>query len=530
MSTISEKLKISKEPYFLVELDFNGLVKKYSTKTISVPYFAGDAKLFDGKILSMDYPGTSFDMSSFTYSVSSIQIELANDIDFHNEESRNILDGGSGKIYVWCPGLDWADIDDEGLIFQGVFHKNYHTKLKYSFTLADYIYTKTKTIPDVTINTDTWVNHRTEGGGGSAAGDAQPLLFGNWSKSVPLLCVVDNTTWTYLVSKGVVLAEATNFADDAGSTSLFDVYDKDGTVIKSTRYSFTKNGVDGKGNISSYFEFNTTDPTDEEPLSCSLKGIRDGSGDYTGTANTLMEHPSDITYFILNNFTNLNFIDVNVQSIKAMKVLLPGYKFASIINKQENSIDIIDRILRQCFSARLQVAGKVGLVTFSKTPITTVRINDKYDCIKDTIIFSKTPSDLIYNNIESFYKLNPTESAWEGQLTRNRSNNRTCKLSYQKYGEQPMKVLKFPDIHLKEIAEAIVNKYIDFFAFRHDLIEMEVPYHVGFDVREGDGGLLTMEDGPSVDNSGWDKEPCLLLEKRFKPNTIYLKWWRIAEI
>ena len=521
MSTISDALKKSKSLLLLVELDFDGLVRRYATRTVSVPNPGGDEKLFEAEILNDFEVGTSFDLKSFGYSTTSINLQIANKERLQDRETTRMFDQYTGTIYVWCEGLNWSDIEADGIVFRGRFQKNYHNKYIYSFILREFSEDKFAIIPKTTINTGTYPNHRTEGGGGSVAGLPQPLVFGDWSKGVPLLCV--NTVGNgYLVHVGI--AKSTEAEYNAATEN---VYDKDGSVINPANYTFYPDTFDQESNVLAGFDF-TGDQAANEPLSCSIRALTDGNGEITGTAATLLEHPAHIIHYLMMHKSDLSLFEIHIESLKTMVSLLPGFKFATIINSPSNGVDIIDRLLSQCLCARIPRKGGVGVMVFdTSVPKIQHMIRDS-DMVIRTARISKTPADLVVNDFRVFYKLNPTTGKYEAELVRDRVNNSECEKSYHDYDAMPRKELKLPDVHEEATAIAIVNRYIEYLAYRHDLVELEVPYWLGFDILEGDKGILTLEEGSSSDGLGWTQEPCILLERGFGTKSIYQKWWRIG--
>lgn len=153
MSTISDAFKKDDQIFFLVEVDFNGWKQRYTTKAggASVENSGGNPLLFDGIILNTMSVAPSFDMRSFRYTASSIQIELANEDRFQDNETSHKPESGKGKIWAWSPSLDWSDIEDYP-IFHGSFEKLYHTKERYVFQLSDFSKTSGKTVTTFTMS------------------------------------------------------------------------------------------------------------------------------------------------------------------------------------------------------------------------------------------------------------------------------------------------------------------------------------------------------------------------------------------
>lgn len=515
MSTISDTIKKAKEVFFLVDLDFDGLTKRFATKNISI-----GERLFEGKILRYFNVSTIFDFRNFKYSLATVNVEIANDDRFQDNEEIRKLDGGIGRIYIWCDGLSWDDISTDGLIFKGVFQKNFHDFYRYSFTLKEQSETRLLQLPPHTINADTWSAHRTAGGSGGVAGKPENLIFGDWPGKVPLLCVkADADPFKYLAQNG--FSKSTEAEYNAATEN---VYDKNGAVIAVAHYVFYPSGVDGQGNLASYYDFGANDKAALEPLSCSIRGLTDGSGEITGTAAALIEHPAHIIHYLMRYHSTFDISDLRIQDYKTMASLLPGWKFASVINRPVAGVDMVDRILAQAQAARIPRGEGIGIMTFATDQPDIGRIHRVSDIIGKTAQFSKTDHDLIVNNLKVFYAWNPTQGTYESELIRDRTNNADCEKSYNDYGERPQIELKLNDVQDESTAIASANRFIGLRAARHDLVNNDVPYWKGIDILEGDRGLLTLPDAPG----GWADEPCILLDRTLEAKTIHQRWWRVA--
>lgn len=524
MSTLSDALRKSKEVQFLVELDFDGLVKRYAMRDIVVPYSTGTDKRFEAAILQPFEIGSRFDFRNFAYSYQGVTIDIANKGRLQDEETRRKLDGGTGRVYIWAPGLDWSDIETNGLIFAGTFEKEYHDRNTYRFSLRDLTEKRWKMIPETIISSDTWGNNVRETGGyhtqNAVAGKPEPLCFGDWPKGVPLQCV-DTVNFYYLVHAGK--SKTTEAEYNAGT---YDVYYFSGSVDNPGNYTFYPNGTDRQGNPVAYFAF-IADRVSFEPLSCSIKGLYDGSGEITGTAGSLIEHPSDIVHYLMRHHSLLGLDEIHEESIKTMRSILPGLSFASLINTQANGADIIDRILRQCMVARISWQGRLGVMTIATGAPALGKIDWQRHLVGTGEKILKTPIDEICNVIKTRYALNPTTGQYEEELSRDRTNNETLRKSYYDYGEQPEYVFDLPDVQDETTAVGLTNRLIDLKANRRDIVEIELPYWDGIDYLEGDAAVLSLRDGPSADGAGWSDEKCILIEKRFRQNAIMTRWWRI---
>lgn len=519
MSSIADALAKAREVFFLVEIDFEGLIARWAIRDISVADSAGADRKFEAAILQPFDVATNFDIRVPRYSMNAVSMQVQNKGRLQDELSRRRLDGARGRIYAWCDGLTWQDIEPACRIFQGAFVADEYDRHTYSFHLADEALSKFHSLPGTTINADTWPSHRTEGGGGSVAGLPQALVFGDWPKGVPLRCV-DTAAFKYGGLAGV--AKSVD-ADYTAATKA--AYNKDGSTIGPANYTFYPGGLDGEGNLVAYFDM-TADQSASEPLSCSIEGLADGSGEITGATDTLIEHPAHTVHYLALYHSDYAVDEIDIESIKTMRSLLPGVRFASIINAAADGVNIVDRILSQCQCARLPRAGRFGVMVFNTAAVDVGRIDvDREGHGRPK--FWKTPEDMLCNDLLILYGLNPTTGKYEGRLVRDRSNNADCQKSERQYGRRPQQELKLPDVQEEATAIICADRRLAVAAYRHDVMAEAWPYAVGMDYREGDAGLVTAEDGPSRDGSGWSDEKCLLIERRFGAKTISQTWWRI---
>jgi hypothetical protein len=515
MSIFADKLRNANEVHFLVEVNFNGLIDRIADANISLgDYF------FAGKILNNVQVSTSFDFDSFRYSISSVSIHRANDDRFQDNERYRVMDGAVGKIWVWAPGLTWDDIEVDGCIFQGTFEKDYHNKKKYVFNLNDLTKNKMGTLTGASINTTTWPNHRQIGGGGSVAGKAAPVVFGEWSRGVPLLCV-DTSGYKYVATYGV------SGSTDADYIALtVNVYSSAGNVIADTAYEFVQ-GVDAIGNPCCYFDF-TAEQTSNEPLTCSISGLTDGSGEYTGTAGTVLTHPADIMNYTMQKLAGMNTSYTDQRSIRALKQALPNLRCASMIVSETQTAAYLQRVLSQYLAAMVpQQGGGIGGMTLDMDATPKGRLYQDHHLLGDTFDFYMTQERLLCNRLELQYDYNPGTGAYDGVLNIDRFNDETCKRSYYQYGTEFSKTIQCPDIYREQDALWVADKFISIFAYRRYLINTETPYCYGWDFREGDCALIQLDDLPEPENGGIMAR-CVLIEKGFGPKSIQQRWLKIS--
>lgn len=508
MTIIADALKKTRQPDFLVVLDFGGLVLRCAKRILTVSYSAGTDFIFDRLLREAPEISATLDIRTLRYSLSEISLAIVNDKRLQDEELKQILDGGIGTIYIWTEGLDWSDIEIDGVIFRGIFYKESHDRNYYDFRLVDELTSKFDVIPESTINLDTWPNHRTEGGAGTVAARVQPLVFGSWTKGIPLLCV-DTSAYKYIACIGK--AKST---DSEYTATTQNVYDKDGNVISAAGYTFYPSTPDGEGNFVALFDF-TSDQSSLEPLSCSIEGLVDTAGD-------LIEYPADIVLYFIQNKSSLPNATIDFESIKTMQSLRPGMIFSSIINAPDGGLNILDRFLAQCLSARIHRAGKIGLWTFDPDSIPVAHFRDEQ--ILNLPRFSKTPLDQIVTSLRVEYGWNPATGSYENEFVLDHTNNTILKRAYFDYGIYPQKTLSLPDIQKEMVARYSAALYLALFGIRHDLIEIDLTYWDAWDIKEGDSALLTLRDASSIDGEGWYKHPAVLLERHFLADRIRTRW------
>lgn len=150
MSTISDAFRKDRYVYPVVELDFEGWKKYYSTATLHIPNADGDTIHCQNKLLTKGMTvGQNFDFSSFRYSTNDVSLSIINDDRFQDNEVHRNLDRGTGRIWLWSESLDFTDIEEKPIL-RGKFRKDKHTNAEYSFSLADFAQVATKEISGAT--------------------------------------------------------------------------------------------------------------------------------------------------------------------------------------------------------------------------------------------------------------------------------------------------------------------------------------------------------------------------------------------
>jgi len=520
MSAIADALTLSREPVFLVALELTGKTIRVSTRDVSVPS-SGDDVGFEGILLKPPAFGNSFNLDSMTYSMSSISLSLANNGRIQDLEPDVEMDGGVGKVWIWTPGLTWEQVEENGLLFRGTIQKQGHDRGSYSIQLVEETRFLDRTIPEQVIDTSRWPAHRTVGGGGSVAGKPIPLVFGSWEGLVPMWCV-ETAAFQYIIGQGIMVSTDADYT--AGTVS---VWNGSGAAVGAGNYAFSQ-PVDGQGLPTALFDF-TGGQT--EVLTCSVEGLMDGSGEYTGTAGDVIERPGDIIHYLWANYTRLVQSGViGVGSLKALRANLPGTSFAVWIGAQSTVREVVDRILVQCLCARAQIMGKVSVVAFepnwSKAPPPAAYLDTTVDALAGSVAIGRTPMDKVCNAVLTQYQWDPLASTHTMVTWRDWTNDDRCEKSKNRYGARPTAQLSLPDVRSITAATTLQSRYLDWFAMRHDLLYMTCSWEKGIDVQEGDVALITCPEGPARDAGGWIEEPFMLLERKFTQTGIDQVWWR----
>ena len=239
---------------------------------------------------------------------------------------------------------------------------------------------------------------------------------------------------------------------------------------------------------------------------------------FTGT-------PAEVVEGIINGHTSLDIDQIDYGSFKDLDTLLSSLSLDVLIDERVDTFDVIDRVLGQCRCARTQRAGKISTVLFdyNALPLHYIKFVDletKFDGVK------RTPFELICNDLSISY--GPVAGAWGTTITRDRTNSELCKQSYSVYGPQPQRQLLLADCDGSADADFCIDRYLNFFAFRHEIITLDLRFHKAWDMLEGDVAEVTLEEGPSIDGNGWVDERFMLIEKSFMPSFVRTKWWRIG--
>ncbi|MBI5846071.1 MAG: hypothetical protein HZB23_15545 [Deltaproteobacteria bacterium] len=515
MDALSAALKAAQRGHLVLEIIApNGDVYRFAERDIQVED-TGGPRLFKCALTSSLSVATNFDFRTPSYAVSKVNVAIRNDGRLQDVD----LDGSRASVYLWAEGLTWTEIEAAGLLFSGAFSMDSWDRSILSATLTDDTFDGLGEIPGVIISADTWPDHRVEGGAGSVAGLAAPLVLGDFRRGVPLVCV-DTVNFKYLAALG--LPEST----DADYNSVIEaVYDKDGAAIGAANFSLAV-GPDGEGNVCAVFTF-IADQAASEPLSCSLKGLADRSGKFAKTAGDLVSHPADLVHYLLANFSRLTPDKIDVGALKTLRSALTGVNFGAVVNEASTVRDVSARFLSQCSAALVARSGKVGAVGLF--PDATVRkaIDSATQSIARSASFARTPLDMLANDITVKYAYNPLQKAYEGVLTRGKKENAEADKSQFRHGKKSL-VLECPDARDADTAATLADRFLTLNAGRHDLLDITLPIWEGATLLEGDAAEITIPEGPSADGAGWNAEKMILVSRTITGTGVRLKFWRAA--
>jgi len=249
--------------------------------------------------------------------------------------------------------------------------------------------------------------------------------------------------------------------------------------------------------------------------------------DYLDSYDTSGERPGDMIYGILHRYTSLTSDQINNASLKTLNEVLSGLTIDTYVDMRTSCFDLIDRILTQVMCSRFQRYGKVCAIAFDLNGPVVDRLY-QHDYLERTIEIGITPYEKIANNLSVNYGPTGSPLAWTSTLTVDRKNNRMCEKSFADYGAMPQIELNLADCSDTKSAMFCVNRYLDFFAFAHDVATIDLPYYRGFDLLEGDIAELNVEEGASLDGAGWVNEKALLIDKSYLADKIRTRWWKIS--
>lgn len=237
-------------------------------------------------------------------------------------------------------------------------------------------------------------------------------------------------------------------------------------------------------------------------------------------------HPADNIELMLRQYTGLGMEGIDYQVIETMRNVLPGYACSTMVQNSMNAFDVVDRICSQVQAARIQRFGKIGTIAFDFNGPSVGKITDE-DILGRSATFRITPKDIQCNDLKVEYKPTGDPVTWSSFIL-DYTNHDLCRRSYYESGELPQGNLILGDVAEESTARGCANRFLEWRAFRRDLVEIPVPNHVGWDFLEGDIAELTLEDGSSKDGNGWADERCILLRRIFCGDFVSQLWMRVG--
>ena len=227
----------------------------------------------------------------------------------------------------------------------------------------------------------------------------------------------------------------------------------------------------------------------------------------------ISDDPGSILQTLFMTYTRLELDDISVFDLGTVKSKYGAVQLSTAVHSRENAMNVIDRLLAQCCFGRGLRDGRMGPIMFD-LHAPTVGTLTNVDLLGRSPTFDATPPELVVNDIYCEYG-DDGAGAVVGNFTVDFTNNRTCYRSYYDYGPSAQYTLQLPDCPDETTARWGVNRFLEFRAFRHDLVMLSVPHWVGFPVHQGDVYELTLAGGASIDGSGWANERCILLDRTF---------------
>jgi len=467
--SLADNFETDQEIVFLVELTVEDMILRFATKDVNVPYFGRDTVISSAASLTL----------SGNYSeISNMHISGNVSITGDYNKLENVEVDGNLTISDTALSTELKGVTVHGL------YTNYGTDTVRIHVNNDPKYFDGVILNDISVrNYFDWNSLRY-----SAASISLRLVNGDRLQDHEVLRRIDNAT-----AKIWVWSESSGWKD-------IEDYPIFQGIIRKSGYNKFYYDID-------ILDFAATNNDGLDSLSISA------------------QHPANTIHGILTGNTNIDIDRIDVASIETMKAVLPGLKMATTVDTWVGSFDLIDRILMQCLCARHQKWGKASIVSFDVNgPVLWHIVPNQI--IGETVNIGFTAFEKIANKLNISY--GPAAGAWGSTINKDRTNNDKCKKSYLSYGTLPKIDLKLTDCATLANANYCIDRYLEFFAERHEIIEIDLPYHVAFKMECGDVGKLTIEEGSSLDGEGWDAERCILYEKSYLSTHINTKWWKIS--
>ena len=235
---------------------------------------------------------------------------------------------------------------------------------------------------------------------------------------------------------------------------------------------------------------------------------------------TVTGNPGAVAKYLTTTYTLCDNDQIDRGSFNNLEDFLTGFSFSVTVDEGADIFDVVDRVLAQTSSVRVQRRGKVAVDPFDKFG-EVGHVLKQEDLVSDPVV-SLTPFDMVTNRVKVHY--NPSAGAYGNTLSIDWTNDDLCERSYNTYGEQPERSFQCPDCATAAQARNCLRRYLDWNAMRHDIVTVLVPYHVGFDMEEGDIAELTINEGSG---GGWTDEKFMLLDRTFGSSSIRQRWWRV---
>lgn len=199
----------------------------------------------------------------------------------------------------------------------------------------------------------------------------------------------------------------------------------------------------------------------------SFRGIADEDGSYTGVKGGLIDHPIDIIKHFMLNHTNINgyrtLIDEN--SFAVAKSKLENWRFGVAITDFAEGQAILERLTSQCKSTWTWRNGIFKINTLDMQSKTPTRFLDQIKHFVGKQEYSRTPFTSIYNDFVFKYAYNAITQNYDRVITRNVSNDQSCRDSYTLYDAvRSFDVVELLDIYDSYTANQLADHYVALYA------------------------------------------------------------------
>jgi len=209
----------------------------------------------------------------------------------------------------------------------------------------------------------------------------------------------------------------------------------------------------------------------------SFRGIPDETGEITGIAGSVIEHPIDILKHFLLNYTNINkdIIKLDEDSFGVAKANLENWRFGLAITDVADGLDIINRITKQCKSVWIYKDNIFRVYAFNLDNIhPTIYLEENRDIVGNKK-WNRPALSEIYNDFIFKYKYNSITEKYDGVIQRNHKNDQLCRNSYSYYKViRSHEEIELPDIYDSYTANSLANHYVKLYSMQRQTFDVDL--------------------------------------------------------